>query len=320
MRIVLPDRGTLGADLSLAPLQALGEVITYDKTPPQQLAARLAGAEVAVINKARITDTVLAEADRLRLICVFATGYDNVDLAAARARGVAVCNVPAYSTDSVALFTVSTVLALATGLLTYRQHVHSGAYTAGGVANCLTPVYHELRGRQWGIVGYGNIGRAVARVAEALGARVAVCRRRPEGNVRCVDIDTLCLESDILTVHCPLTQQTRGLIGRAQLAMLPPHAILVNTARGGVVDEAAVAEAVLQGRLGGFGSDVYSVEPFPAEHPFTQLLGLPQVCLTPHAAWGAYEARERCLGIVTDNIRAFEHGEIKNRVDIIGQN
>ena len=238
-----------------------------------------------------------------------------MDLAYCRKNGIAVCNVSGYSTDSVAQLTVAMVLSLANRLPAFQHFVNSGAYTQSGKPNHLSPAFCELRGKTWGIYGYGNIGSQVAAVAEALGCRVLVCKRSPVEGRTVTDLDTLCSQSDILTLHVPLTDETRGSINRERLALMKPTAILVNVARGAVTDEHAVAEAVLNGRLGGLGVDVYSTEPFPAEHPFTQLLGMDNVCLTPHMAWGAYEARVRCLKEVAENIRAFNRGERRSRVD-----
>lgn len=316
MKITVLDRATLGSDVPLDMLNGLGEITVYDSTTPEDLDCRIADSEAIILNKVRITKDVLTRARKLRLICVTATGYDNIDLDAARDLGVAVTNVPGYSTDSVALFTVATVLALVTHIKEYNQFVTSGSYSASGVANRLEPVYHELRGMTWGIVGYGNIGRAVAKVAEAFGARILVNKRTPIDGVRCVGIDELCTASDIITLHCPLNSDTRGLVGERELAMMKSSAVLVNEARGAVVDPEAVAKAIEAGKIGAFGADVYEAEPMKPDHPFARIMHLQNVLLTPHSAWGAYEARLRCLEIVADNIRAFIDKEILNRVDI----
>ncbi len=316
MKIVVLDRASLGEDTPFARLDLLGEVISYDATDSSECVERLKGASVAIINKVKMTREVLSKAPDLRLICLFATGYDNVDIAAAKEMGIGVCNVPGYSTDSVALLTVSLALALSTHLYEYREFVASGDYTRSGVPNRLTPVYHELRGKTWGIVGYGNIGAAVGRVAEALGARVLAFKRTPIDNVECTDIDTLCRESDIITLHCPLNEQTREIINAERLSIMKDGVIIVNAARGAVVNEEDIARFVENKRIGGFGSDVYSEEPFSKEHPFSRIMKLPNVILTPHTAWGAYESRARCMDIVCENIKSFFEGKNKNRVDI----
>ena len=318
MKIAVLDAGTLGNDVSLDVFREFGEVSVYEKTAPDEMSARVADADVIVLNKVRCNRETLKDAKQLRLICVAATGYDNIDIAYCKSRGIAVCNVVGYSTESVAQLTLSMVFALSTNLLSFHGYVASGLYTKSGVANSVTPVFHELAGKTWGILGYGNIGKKVARVAAAMGCRVIVCKKTPtEEDYPVVDFDTLCRESDILTVHTPLTDATRGLVDRAHLATMKKDAILVNVARGAVLDEAAVADAVLNGRLGGFGCDVYSAEPFAADHPYTALLVHPKVLLTPHMAWGSHEARCRCIAEMAENLRTYLAGEIRNRVDLL---
>ena len=315
MKLVMLDAGTLGDDLSFDALSAIGDLTVYSSTSPDMVAERLCDCEVAILNKIKLTEAVFDAAPCLRLVCLTATGYDNVDLEAARAHGVAVCNVPGYSTPSVVQVTLATVLSLATHLPAYAEYVRSGDYERGGVANRLVPVYHELCGKTWGVVGYGSIGRGVADVARALGCRLLVCRRTPDGSPESCDIDTLCRESDIITLHTPLNESTKGLISRERIASMKDGVLLVNVARGLVTDEQAVADAVLSGKIGGFGCDVFSAEPFGAEHPFSALLDRPNVCLTPHMAWGSYEARVRCLDTIAQNISAFLQGQTHNRVD-----
>ena len=315
MNIKVLDRATLGEGLSYDALRELGDLTIYEYTEPRQIAERLSNADVAIVNKIKMTREVLSKCERLKLICVFATGYDNIDLAYAREAGIAVCNVPAYSTESVMLFTVSGVLSLVSHLQEYKTFVRSGEYTRQDKPNCLSPVFHEIKGMKWGIVGYGNIGKRVADVARALGAEVLINRRTPSDEPGAVDIDTLLSECDIVTVHCPLNDETRGLISKERIATMKKNAILFNTARGAVTDEAAIAEAIKEQRIGGFGTDVYSVEPFSTSHPFYEIMDYPNVCLTPHAAWGAHESRVRCLSVICDNISAFKQGKTLNRVD-----
>ena len=316
MVIAVPDAATLGADLSLEPLAALGELRVCPATAPEEVSLRLAGADIAVINKIRLNESNLAGNETLKLICLAATGYDNVDTAWCRARGIGVCNVPGYSTVSVAQLTAAMALSLTCHLPEYTDAVASGRYSAGRTANILTPVYRELAGKTWGIAGYGQIGRQVGAVAAALGCRVLPFRAHPGPGEPAVDLDTLCRESDILSVHLPLNDSTRGLFSREKLALMKKDAVFINVARGAVADEAALAEAILSGRLGGLGADVYTAEPFPESHPFAALRGLPNVCLTPHMGWGALEARERCIREVAGNIAAFLAGERRNRVEL----
>lgn len=315
MKIVILDRGSLGDDLSFSVFERFGEVVIYDNSIGDEITERTRDADVIIVNKIKVTKEVMDSASKLKLVCVFATGFDNIDVKAAGKKGIAVCNVPGYSTNSVALYTIATVTALSSHLFEYNSFVKSGEYTLSGAPNRLVPVYHEIEGKTWGIVGYGNIGRAVARVAEAMGARVIVHKRNSVNDAQCVDIDTLCRESDIITLHCPLNDDSRHLIDKRRLSLMKDNVILVNEARGAVVDEAAVAEEIKSGKLKAFGCDVYSIEPFDKAHPYDEIKNMPGVILTPHCAWGAYEARVRCVNIIADNIEAFISGKSLNRVD-----
>ena len=312
MKITVLDSATLGDDLDLSPLSTVGETEVYKITAPHEVAARIAESDVVVINKIKLNESNLSEAKNLKLICIAATGYDNIDVAYCKTKGIAVCNVVGYSTHSVAQITVATVLSLACHLPEHCETVKSGRYTASGVANSLTPVYHELAGKTWGIIGCGNIGRQVAKVAEAFGCRIIASRRSGGATV-----EEVCRESDIITIHTPLNDSTRGLVSREMIALMKKDVIIANAARGAVTDERAIADAVKEGRIGAFGSDVFSVEPFGKDHPFYEITGLPNVCLTPHMAWGAYEARVRCLSEIVENIKAYQNGEIRSRVDLL---
>ena len=320
MKIVVLDKSAMGEDLSMKPLESFGNVVIYDTTSSGEIAGRITDADVIVLNKVKITDEHMSAAKNLKLICVFATGYDNIDIKSAEKHGIAVCNVPGYSTNSVVLFTLSNVLALYSKLYEYNQFVKSGEYSASGVPNKLTPVFHEIHGKVWGIVGLGNIGKAVAKVAEAMGAHVIANKRTPDESYECVDIDELCRRSDIITLHCPLNDGTRNLINKDRIDLMKREVIMVNEARGAVVNEEDIKDAILSGRIAGYGSDVYSQEPFPETHPFNFIKNESNVLLTPHAAWGAYESRVRCLDIICQNIDAFIQDKILNRVDNHRQN
>jgi glycerate dehydrogenase len=315
MRIVVLDAATLGPGIDLTPLYGAGQTKVFDLTAPEELSPRIADAEVIVTNKWKLNRENLKAATALKLICVTATGYDNIDLSYCRERGIAVCNVPAYSTESVAQLTLTMVLSLAAHLKEYRDYVSSGAYSASGIANLLSPVWQELAGKTWGIVGGGNIGRRVARLAEAFGCRVLMHRRKQETEFEGADLHTLCRESDIISVHVPLTEDTRGMIGKTEISLMKQGVIFINVARGAVCDEGALAEAVESGHIGALGVDVFSVEPFPKDHPFSRIMKQPNVCLTPHIAWGALETRNRCIRIVAENILAFRQGKRENRVE-----
>lgn len=314
MKIAILDAGTLGSDIDLSPLRALGQTFEYIKTEPELVTERLLDADVAVVNKIKLGRNNLPKCKRLKLICVAATGFDNIDTEYCKENGIALCNVPGYSTESVAQLTLAMVLSLSTHLTEYRNFVHSGAYTESGVANKVAPVFHELSSLTWGVVGGGGIGSRVADIAKAFGCKVLMCRRKLDERYEQVDIDELCKRADIITLHVPLDEGTRGLINGERISNMKENAILVNVSRGAVTDEAALAKAVKAGKLGGLGVDVYSVEPFGNDHPFYEILDRENVCFTPHMAWGASEARNRCVREIAKNASAFFAGEMRNRI------
>ena len=314
MKIVFLDASTIGADIDLSLFERYGSLKVYPTTAPEEFAERVADSDVIIINKLKVGRDNLPLCPNVKLVCVTATGFDNIDTEYCRERGIAVCNVVGYSTQNVAQLTVAMVLSLICNLTEYNRSVADGSYTSGGVANILTPVYHEICGKTWGIVGYGNIGKQVGVVAKALGCRVIVYKRTPIEGEECVDIDTLCRESDIISVHTPLNDGTRGLISRERIAMMKSDAILINVARGAVCDEEAIADAILENRLGGVGIDVYSKEPFGNDHAMARIAGRDNVILTPHMAWGSYEARVRCCEEIALNIESFIKAEKRNRI------
>ncbi|MBQ9804901.1 MAG: hydroxyacid dehydrogenase [Clostridia bacterium] len=315
MKIAFLDAATLGDDLSYERFAQFGEVAVHQSTATEEFEAHIGDAEVAIVNKFKLNAENLPMAKKLRLICVAATGYDNIDLEYCRGQGIAVCNVVGYSTQCVAQVTVSMALSLYTHLSEYTEFVRNGEYTKRGIANCLFPVYHEIAGKTWGIVGFGNIGQQVGRVAQALGCRILVHKRTPMDGWDCVDLDTVCREADILSLHVPLNDATRGMLDERHIAMMKSDAIVINVARGAVTDEHALAQAISENRLGGLGIDVYSAEPMSKDHPFQLLKELPNVCLTPHMAWGGYETRVRLLNEMAENIQAFLEGAKRCRVD-----
>lgn len=314
MKIVILDSGTLGADIDLSPIKALGEVTEYKATAPAEVAEKIKDAEVIVLNKVKLGRDNLAGAENLKLICVAATGYDNIDTDFCRERGIALCNVPGYSTNNVAQLSAAMALSLVTHLGEYRDFVHSGKYSRSPSANRLEPVYHEIAGQTWGVVGGGGIGSKVAEIAKALGCRVLLCRRKPETRYEAADIDRICRECDIISLHVPLSDETRGMISRERIESMKDGVIIVNTARGAVCNEKALADGVLSGKIGALGVDVYSREPFGEDHPFNAILDRGNVCLTPHMAWGSYEARLRCVRRMAENITEFYKGNIHNRI------
>ena len=314
MKISILDAGTLGSDIDLSVFERFGKVTVYQSTKADETASHIGDADIVIVNKVKINSEVLSHAKCLRLICIAATGFDNIDISACKSAGVAVCNVVGYSTDSVAQITVASAMWLCCRYGLYVPFVQSGEYSVGNSANKVEPPFYEMRGKTWGIVGYGNIGKQVAAVAKALGCHIIVNKRTPVDGVDCVDIDTLCETADIISFHTPLNDGTRELINEARIAKMKPSAIVVNTARGAVTDEKALAAAVKNGKIAGLASDVYSIEPMPKTHPFYGIKDLPNVCLTPHMAWAAYEARERCMSEIVLNIESYLSGGNRCRV------
>lgn len=329
MRIVLLDQGAMelvgpvdgGGDLDFSRLAAtLPEWQTYGATSAAQVAERIATATVAVSNKVRIDDAAMAHAPHLRLICIAATGTNHVDLEAARRRGIAVCNVPGYATASVVQHVFALILALSTRLPEYQQALRAGRWQQGGQFCLLDYPIREIAGKTLGIIGYGELGQAVGRVAEAFDMKVRVAQYREgqsnslpiAGQIR-LPLQELLSRVDILSLHCPLTSETRGLIGAPELALMRPDALLINTARGGIVDETALAAALCQGKLGGAGVDVLTQEPPLQDNPLLAA-NIPNLILTPHIAWASREARQRLVNEVAANISAFMQGEQRHRV------
>ena len=314
MNIVILDYITLGEDLDLSPAAKFGKVIKYPTSTQDEAKARVKEADIIIVSKVKMVEDVLVNAPNLKLICETATGYDNIDLEYCKKRGITVCNTPGYSTYCVAQVTVAMASYLMTWLGEYRNFVHNGGYSESNSANMLKPVYHEFYGRTWGIIGCGNIGKAVHDVAKALGCNVIVNKRNPVSEFECVSLKELLKRSDIISIHCPLTDLTRGMIGEKEIALMKKDAIIINVARGAVWDENAIANAISDNKIGGIGCDVYSVEPFRNDHPFRKILDKENVCLTPHMAWGAFETRTRCFNTVVSNIEAYLNGCPKNIV------
>jgi glycerate dehydrogenase len=313
MKIVILDGLTTNpGDTSWAPLEALGELVVYDRTAADEVVPRAAAADVLFTNKQRVTRADIAALPRLRYIGVLATGFNIVDVDAARERGIPVCNVPEYSTPNVVQATFALLLEL-----TNRVGHHAATVRAGRWAACPDFCYWdgdlvELAGRTLGIVGYGRIGRGVAAVGRAFGMRVLAHRRTPGDEPECVGLERLLRESDVVSLHCPLTPETQGLVDAERIALMKPTAFLVNTSRGALVVEADLAAALEAGRLAGAGLDVLSVEPPPATNP---LLHARNCIVTPHVAWATRDARARLIAASAANLRAFLAGTPRNVVN-----
>ncbi len=317
IRGVLLDVATIDqGDLDLSALdRVVGHWRPYPHTQPADVLGRIGDAQIAVTNKVVLDRAILEHARDLRLICIAATGANNVDLVAAREHGIAVANVVRYATPAVVQHVFALMLALTTRLPDYQRAVASGAWQQHERFCLMDYPIRELAGRTLGIVGFGELGQAVARVAEAFGMRVLVSQRPggPSAEDR-LPLDQLLPQVDVLSLHCPLTETTRGLLGARELGLMRPDALLINTARGGIVDEQALADALRAGTLGGAGVDVLSAEPPRQGNPLLAP-DLPNLIVTPHIAWASREARQRVVEEVVTNIAAFLAGRERHRVD-----
>lgn len=317
MKIVVLDRSSVGMDVSVDCLKELGEVVFYHATPNDQAAERIKDADIVVANKNLLNEQTLKHADKLKLICQFATGYDNVDVNYCKSRGIRVANVRNYSTAAVAQHTFALALSVLENLPYYDDYVKSGAYSAQERFCHFEKTFYELEGKTWGIIGMGNIGRSVARIAEAFGCHVIFYSA--SGKSSCTDyervtFDDLLDRSDILSLHCPLSDRTRYIMNAAAFAKMKKTAILINVARGAVVDTKDLAQSLAAGEIRGAGLDVYEKEPMEASHPLLALKDTGLLQMTPHLAWGSMEARTRCVTETRKNIEAFLNGEERNLV------
>lgn len=317
MKIVILDGYSANpGDLSWDALKALGEVTVYDRTSREDTVERAADADIVLTNKVVIDREVMEQLPRLKFIGVLATGYNIIDVACAREHGVVVSNVPAYSTESVAQMVFSHLLTVTNRTEHYAQQNREGRWTRSADFCYWDSPVMELAGKTMGIMGLGNIGRRVAEIALAFGMKVVALTSKSEAllpqGVRKVTLEELLGASDVVSLHCPLTDQTRHLINHDTIAMMRPTAILINTGRGPLVDDEALAEALNAKRLKAYCADVMTQEPPKADNP---LLGLKNVFLTPHIAWASTEARIRLLDITIKNVRAFIEGKPQNVIN-----
>lgn len=311
MKAVFLDSETLGDDVDFDGIRAaVDALVCHPRTAPSDLAERLSGFDVVISNKVVIGREHLQELDSVPgLICVAATGTNNIDLQACADHKVTVSNARAYGTDSVAQHALGLMLALSTRLPDYQAAVHRGDWQQAAQFCLLDYPVRELAGLTLGIIGYGTLGQRVARLGEALGMRVMIAERPGRKNIRegRVALDELLPQADVLSLHCPLTEQTRNLLGAHQIARMKRDAVLINTARGGLVDETALAAALRNGRLGGAGFDVLTEEP-PRHGNALLDPGIPNLIVTPHTAWASREARQRICDQIGENIRAWRDG------------
>lgn len=317
MQIVLLDGyASNPGDLTWEPLKEMGEVTVYDRTQPSEVVERAHDAEIIVTNKVTLTRQTLEQLPNLRLICVLATGYNTIDTLAARDLGITVCNVPAYSTDSVAQMVFALILNMTNRVAHYARQTREGRWSAAPDFCYWDLPVNELAGKTLGIVGLGHIGAKVASIAREFGMDVFAFTSKNSTDlpdyIQKTTLEGLFGVSDILTLHCPLTPDTHELVNARTLARMKRGALLVNTGRGPLVNEADVAAALASGQLGGYGADVMCSEPPAADNP---LFAQPNAFITPHIAWASVEARQRLLNATFDNIRAFQDGHPQNVVN-----
>lgn len=318
---VILDAASLGGDIDLMPLtSSVQQCDVFDVTPESKLIERICSADVVMTNKVRLTDVVIKQAPRLKLIVVLATGTNNIDLVSAKSHGITVCNIVRYGTASVVQHTVMLMLALSTRLLAYVNDVKEGRWESSPFFCLLHHPIVELEGKTLGIVGYGELGQALAQIASAFGMKVLIAQRVGSDPAATEDgrtaLDELLPQVDVLSLHCPLTPQTHHLINAQRLALMKPTALLINTARGALVEPRALVQALSTQRLGGAAIDVLDVEPPTADHPFIQAAknNLPNFIVTPHCAWASQEARQRLVMQAAKVVSAFQLGQPINRV------
>ena len=317
MEIVILDKKTLTInDISLKEIEVLGHVTAYDLTPPEKIIERIGDAEAVLCNKSPLTNEVLNGCKNLKYIGLFATGYNNVDIEAANKRGITVSNAGEYSTLAVAQHVFALIMQFSSSISLYNSAVKKGDWITSHTFSFFDYPTFELSGLTLGIVGFGSIGKAVAKIADAFGMKVIVSTRTIPINAvypyQFVTMDELLTRSDIITLHCPLTSDTQGLICEETLSKMKESAILINTSRGGVVVEQDLANALNNGLIAGAGIDVVAVEPMSATNP---LKDAKNCVITPHIAWAPKQTRERLVSIVADNLRGYQNGKPKNVVN-----
>lgn len=315
MKLVVLERNSVGTDIDVSSFEQFGEVTYYRNTVKENTAEHVGDADIVIANKAPMNEETLKDCPNVKLICEFATGFDNVDLNYCRKRGIKVANVVDYCTAAVAQHTFTMALFLSEKLSYYDTYVKSGAYGSQDRFSNFDRAFYELEGKTWGIIGMGNIGRRVAGIARAFGCHVIFYSA--SGKSTCteydrVDLDTLLAQSDILSIHCPLSDRTRNLIDEKALSKMKSSAILINVARGPVVDNTALARALEENVIAAAGLDVLEKEPIQESNPLSKIMDSEKLIITPHMAWGSVEARTRLVDEVCKNIQAFLNGEERN--------
>jgi len=315
-RIVMLDRATLPADVTLRSPEFEHELVTFDSTAPADVAGRIADADVVITNKVPVRAAALASVSKLRLIAMAATGYDVIDIGACAAKGIAVSNIRNYAVNTVPEHTFALIFALRRSIVAYRQSVADGAWQRCGQFCYFDYPVNDITGSTLGIIGDGSLGQAVAAIGRSLGMRVLFSTYKGVSGMGPLytPFEDVLRQSDVITLHCPLLPTTRNLIGPAEFALMERRPLLINTARGGLVDESALVDALTSGRIAGAGFDVVTTEPPPADHPFMRALALPNFILTPHVAWASRQAIQGLADQLIENIELFWRGNPRNLV------
>lgn len=320
MKIVILERNSVGTDVEVSCLEELGEVTVYRNTVTvDEVRERVHDADIIIANKSPLREETLKDAKNVKLICEFATGFDNVDIPYCKSRGIGVCNVRNYCSEMVAQHSFAMALFLTEKMHHYDNYVKSGEYAAQDRFSNFDIPFKELAGKTWGIIGMGNIGQTVAKIATAFGCKVifySVTGKSKVTEYEQVDFDTILRESDFLSLHCPLSDITRGLIDAEALSKMKETAYLINVARGPVVDNKALHEALINNKIAGAGLDVVEKEPIQLDNPLNDFKDSDRLIITPHLAWASVEARTRCVSMTYDNIKSFLEGGTLSRVDL----
>ncbi len=317
MKIAMIERDSLGLDVNLSELESLGEITFYASTTVEEAIDHIGDADILIANKLPLNRETLAEAKNLKFIAQTATGTNNVDFSATNEKGIKVANVPSYSTDSVAQHTFALLLSLVNKVALFDDYVKSGTYSRSGCFSKVDMIFPEIAGKTWGIIGMGAIGQKVAQIAAAFGCKVitySASGKKYDMPYEQVDFDTLLVQSDILSIHAPLNSYTQDLMNYEAFSKMKKSAFFINVARGMSVVEEDLARALDEGLISGAGLDVFRTEPMKEENPLLRLEHPERILMTPHVAWATSEARQRCVDVVTANIKAFLHGEEKNIV------
>lgn len=319
MKIVILERVSVGMDVSVDCFNDLGDVTVYINTAYEEIAERVKDADIIIANKSKLNEDTLKDAKNVKLICEFATGYDNVDIEYCKSRGIGVCNVRNYSTEMVAQHTFAMALFLSEKLRFYDDFVKSGDYSNHKSFSYFGVPFYELAGKTWGVIGMGNIGQNVAKIASAFGCKVifySVTGNSKVTEYERVDFDTLLSQSDFISLHCPLSDITRDLIDADALKRMKKTAYLINVARGPVENQEALYEALVNDEIAGAGLDVLTKEPIAKDNPLQKIQDSSKLIITSHLAWASVEARTRCVEMNYDNIKSFMEGKTLNRIDL----